>query len=166
MGACSPRRERSQLVRSTAQRAPRLKNILPLGPSSVSIHGMCAISDLCSKYNTAHHNILVFPETLELLRFIVALARRHVNVKLSVCQGKSSCLDMYPIPCRKRFVICVEPIFMLFVIWVLRAISWRICRKHMKFTVSWPSFVSYQCLHAYAMYCPTPCSLHLCGSCT
>ena len=28
--------------------------------------------------------------------------------------------------------------------------SWRICRKHVKFTVSWPSLVSYQCLHAYA----------------
>ena len=51
--------------------------------------------------------------------------------------------------------------------------------KHMKFTVLWPSLVSYQCLHAYtAMYCPTiidtsyqklpftPCSLRLCGSCT
>ena len=28
-------------------------------------------------------------------------------------------------------------------------ISRRICRKHVKFTVSWPSLVSYQCLHAY-----------------
>ena len=46
-------------------------------------------------------------------------------------------------------------------------ISWRICRKRMKFAVSWPSLVSYQCLHAYAaMYCPTPCSLRLCDSCT
>ena len=46
-------------------------------------------------------------------------------------------------------------------------ISRRICRKHVKFTVSWPSLVSYQCLHAYtAKYCPTPCSLRLCGSCT
>ena len=96
--------------------------------------------------------------------------KRHVNVKLSVkavCQGKSPYLDIWPLsPVEKRPIICMEIPIMLFVIWVLRAISWRISRKHLKFIVSWPSLVSYKCLHAYAaMYYPTPCSLSLCGSC-
>ena len=72
------------------------------------------------------------------------------------------------IPGRKNASLpALKPLFISFVIGVLRAISWRICRKHMRFAVSWPSLVSNQCLHAYAaMYCPTPCSLRLCGSCT
>ena len=66
--------------------------------------------------------------------------RGYVNVTLSVCQG---CLSrqiamsrhMTPIPGIKTVW---NPLFMLFVIGVLRAISWIIFGKHMKFTVSWP----------------------------
>ena len=81
--------------------------------------------------------------------------RRHVNVKLSVCQG-------YPSRqiCMSRHMMSRQISMSRHVLdRVLRAISWRICRKHMKFTISWPSLVFYECLHAYAaMRYLTPCS--------
>ena len=61
----------------------------------------------------------------------------------AVRQGKSTCLDIWPLPpVEKRLIISMESLFMLFVIWVLRAMSWRICRQ----TCEIHRFVAVSCL--------------------